>query len=224
MSSVIPPTPQVSDYASDDRDFSDISVSSDPFVLFKDWMQAARAAEVNDANAMSVATVDSDGLPDVRVVLLKEIDEHGFVFYTNAGSAKGEQLRVGHAAGGAKVALGFHWKSLKQAVRIRGAAEPVQDTQADAYFASRARGSQIGAWASLQSSPLDSRATLHTRIAELTAKFDGKDVPRPDNWYGWRVIPQTIEFWRDRPYRLHDRLVFSRDTVGAPWTTQRLYP
>ena len=191
----------------------------DPFVLFERWFAEAKESEPNDPNAMALATADADGLPDLRMVLLKGNDARGFVFYTNIGSAKGEEL-----AANPQASLLFHWKSLRRQVRIRGAVEPVSDAEADAYFASRPRGSQIGAWASAQSRPLVSRAALEQEVTALEARFGGNAPPRPDYWRGYRVKPLSIEFWRDRRSRLHDRLVFRRDTPSTAWTTVRLYP
>ncbi len=190
---------------------------SDPYALFDDWMAEAKASEPNDPDAMALATVDADGLPDVRMVLLKGVGPRGFVFYTNYDSAKGNEL-----AGQPRAALLFHWKSLRRQVRVRGAVERVTEVEADAYFASRARGSRIGAWASDQSRPLESRAVLEARAAEVEARYQGQDVPRPPHWSGFRVIPSQIEFWRDGAFRLHDRLRFDR--VGEGWETVRLYP
>ena len=195
----------------------DFTESTDPFALFAAWMAEAERSEPNDANAMSLATVDRDGLPDVRLVLLKGADPRGFVFYTNSQSAKGEQL-----AAVAKAAMVLHWKSLRRQVRARGPVTPVSTAEADAYFASRPRDSRIGAWASDQSRPLDSRATFEAAIARETERFANGDVPRPPHWTGYRIEPVAIEFWQDRPYRLHDRLRFTRD--GAAWARARLYP
>ena len=189
----------------------------DPYALFAEWFAEAEASEPNDPNAMALATVDSEGLPDCRMVLLKDVGPDGFTFYSNRESAKGRQLDAQPQA-----ALLFHWKSLRRQVRTRGRVEPVTAAEADAYFASRARESRIGAWASDQSRPLDSRATLEARVAEKTAGFDGQEVSRPDRWTGWRVVPQQIEFWRDRAFRLHDRLRFERD--GEAWRRTRLWP
>ncbi|MFZ4163857.1 pyridoxamine 5'-phosphate oxidase [Brevundimonas sp. NPDC058933] len=217
--SVIPPSPSVEDYAAQLAANGDESIfeRNDPVALFVEWLEAAKASELNDANAMALATVDADGMPDARMVLLKDVDARGFTFFSNQESAKGEQLWAHPSA-----ALLFHWKSLRRQVRIRGVIEPVTDAEADAYFASRARESRIGAWASDQSRPLESRAVLEARVAEKTAGFEGADVPRPDRWTGWRVAPQQIEFWRDRPFRLHDRLRFDR--AGDSWRRTRLWP
>lgn len=197
--------------------------TDDPLALFHHWMSEAEQSEPNDPNAMALATADADGLPSVRMVLLKGADDRGFVFYTNCESRKGEQLRAN-----ANAALCFHWKSLKRQVRVEGAVESVTAAEADAYFASRPRGSQIGAWASVQSRPLNGRWELERRIAEFTLRFGLGTIPRPDCWSGYRVLPRRIEFWRDRPFRLHDRLVFHRagsvDALPAAWTTEHLYP
>ena len=197
----------------------DFTADEAPLALFEEWLADAGKSEPNDPNAMSLATVDADGLPDVRMVLLKGFDEHGFVFYTNFGSAKGQQI-----LGSQKAALGFHWKSLRRAVRLRGAVEIVSDAEADAYFASRPRGSRIGAWASKQSRPLDGRFALERAVAEYTARHAIGEIPRPPYWSGFRIVPKTIEFWHDRPFRLHDRVVFRRGGASDPWTQTRLYP
>ncbi|MBX9801436.1 MAG: pyridoxamine 5'-phosphate oxidase [Caulobacteraceae bacterium] len=221
--SVIPPTPTREDYAVDyaaalaangDESIFD---RTDPVGLFIDWLGDAKGTEPNDPNAMTLSTVDKDGAPDSRIVLLKDVDAGGFTFYSNRESAKGLEL-----AARPRAALLFHWKSLRRQVRVRGAVEPVTTAEADAYFASRARESRIGAWASDQSRPLDSRAALEAAVARETARFEGEDVPRPERWTGWRVVPDSVEFWRDRPFRLHDRLRFDRDGTG--WTTTRLWP
>jgi pyridoxamine 5'-phosphate oxidase len=191
--------------------------AEEPFELFGRWFADAKARETNDPDAMCLATVDADGLPDARMVLLKSFDAQGFVFYTNIQSAKGAQL---DASG--KAALLFHWKSLRRQVRVRGRVQRVSDAEADAYFATRARDSQIGAWASEQSRPLPGRFALEKRVAEFGLKFGLGRVPRPPHWTGYRVTPLRIEFWRDRPFRLHDRLVFER--AGQGWRTDRLYP
>ena len=191
----------------------------EPLALFDRWYAEAKAGEPNDPNAMAVATADAGGLPDVRMVLLKGHDDRGFVFYTNTQSAKGGQL-----ADDPQAALLFHWKSLRRQVRLRGPVEPVTDAESDAYFASRARGSQVGAWASAQSRPLPSRAALEQAVQDYDARFGEAPPPRPDYWRGYRVRPLAFEFWRDRRSRLHDRMVFRRDALDAPWTTLRLYP
>jgi len=216
---LIPPSPSAQDYAAQLAANADETMfeRAEPFGLFAEWLEAAKAAEPNDANAMTLATLDAEGAPDARIVLLKDVDARGFTFFSNQESAKGEQLWAHPAA-----ALVFHWKSLRRQVRVRGTVEPVSAAEADAYFASRARESRIGAWASDQSRPLDSRAVLEARVAERTAVFEGRDVPRPDHWSGWRVVPQQVEFWRDRAFRLHDRLRFERD--GDAWLRTRLWP
>jgi pyridoxamine 5'-phosphate oxidase len=213
----IPATPSAADHDQYGPRDLDWVVAEDPIALFGDWLAKAVEAEPNDANAMSLATVDADGLPDVRVVLLKGFDERGFVFYTNANSAKGEQLR-----GQGKAALCFYWKSLRRQIRVRGEVEVVSGAESDAYFASRARGSRIGAWASDQSSPVPGREDLLARNAEMEARFAGQDVPRPENWHGWRVKPESIEFWQNGAFRLHDRIVFRKD--GEAWIKTRLFP
>jgi len=216
---LIPPSPSQEDYYARAADEPPLPESVDPIALFGEWLEAAKAGEPNDPNAMAVATVDDDGLPDVRMVLLKDVDARGFTFYTNTTSAKGRQL-----AGQPKAALLFHWKSLRRQVRVRGPVEPVSEAEADAYFASRARASQIGAWASDQSSQMQSRLALEGRIAEYGLKFGLGKVPRPPHWTGYRVIPRAMEFWRDRPFRLHERLVFARAEAGGRWETSRLFP
>lgn len=188
-----------------------------PFELFEEWFKAASDKEPNDPNGVALATVGSDGTPSLRMVLLKGVDARGFVFYTNYESRKGQQL-LAHP----KAALCFHWKSLRRQVRVEGAVEQVTAEEADAYFATRARTSQIGAWASQQSRPLGGRFELEKRVAQFTAKFGIGAVPRPPHWSGFRVLPSLIEFWEDRPFRLHDRLVYHRD--GEGWRTERLYP
>jgi len=188
-----------------------------PIEVFREWLAEAEASEPNDPTATALATVDSAGNPSVRMVLLKGLDERGFAFYTNFESRKGQELLAQPRA-----ALCFHWKSLRRQVRVEGPVEIVSDAEADAYFRSRARVSQIGAVASAQSRPLDSRATLEARVAGIEAMLDGTDVPRPPNWSGFRVIPQVIEFWKDGAFRLHDRIQFRRQ--GLDWATERLYP
>ena len=196
----------------------DFIQSSEPFALFAEWLSDAEKSEPNDPNAMALATVDGDGLPDVRMVLLKGFDARGFVFYTNFGSAKGQEI-----LGTMKAALCFHWKSLRRQVRVRGPVETVTDAEADEYYASRPRGSRIGAWASKQSQPLESRFALEKAVAEFTARHAVGAIPRPDWWSGFRILPQQIEFWHDRPFRLHDRVRFTLNDDGG-WDKARLYP
>jgi pyridoxamine 5'-phosphate oxidase len=193
--------------------------ANEPFALVAGWLKEAEQSEPVDPNAMAVATVDSHGLPNVRMILLKGADERGFVFYTNCGSAKGLEL-----AANAKAALLFYWKSLHRQIRIRGPIAPVSDEEADAYFATRSRESRLGAWASDQSRPLASRETLEERVAAREAEFAGADVKRPPHWHGYRVVPLEIEFWVGGRHRLHDRMVFRRPSPAAPWTKTRLYP
>src|SRR5260221_4708300 len=192
-------------------------MATDPLQLFNQWLAEARAREANDPAAMAVATADADCRPSTRIVLLKGHGRDGFVFYTNEQSAKGNQL-----AANPRAALLFHWKSLRRQVRVEGVVERLGDGQADSYFASRARDSQLGAWASDQSRPLDSRATFEQRFDEVKRRYDGAEVPRPPHWGGYRVIPHSIEFWNDRPHRLHERRLFVRD--GDGWTEGLLYP
>jgi len=198
---------------------NDFTEASEPFALFRDWLADAERSEPNDPNAVALATVDEQGLPDVRMVLLKSHGDDGFVFYTNFESAKGREI-----LGRPKAAMCFHWKSLRRQVRVRGPVEIVSDAEADAYYATRARGSRIGAWASKQSRPLESRFALEKAVAEYTARYAIGAIPRPPHWSGFRIRPVAIEFWHDRPFRLHDRVQFARETPESGWTKTRLYP
>jgi pyridoxamine 5'-phosphate oxidase len=191
--------------------------TTDPFTQFADWFEEAKRSEPSDPNAMAVATATADGAPSVRILLLKGFDSRGFVFYTNFQSRKGQELQTNPRA-----ALCFHWKSLQRQVRIEGGVEVVSDAEADAYYASRPRDSRIGAWASSQSHPLENREVLLARITEFTERFGEGDIPRPEYWSGFRLRPDRIEFWQEQPYRLHDRLVYTR--AGTGWTTCRLFP
>jgi pyridoxamine 5'-phosphate oxidase len=197
----------------------DFTAAQEPFALFAAWLTEATRSEPNDPNAMALATVDEDGMPDVRMVLLKGYDADGFVFYTHLDSAKGREL-----AANPRAALLFHWKSLRRQVRIRGPVSRVTDAEADAYFATRPKQAQIGAWASRQSQPLESRMAFEKAIALNAAKYVLGEVPRPPGWSGWRIAPESFEFWHDRPFRLHDRIQFSRPAPDAAWTKTRLYP
>jgi len=202
----------------------DFTQADEPFDLFEAWFEDAKAHELNDPNAMALASVDETGLPNVRMVLLKGLDDagapsRGFVFYTNFESAKGREIL---AAG--KAALCFHWKSLRRQVRVRGPARPVDAAEADAYFASRPRGSRLGAWASQQSRPLESRFALEKAVAYYTARHPIGEIPRPPHWSGFRITPVEMEFWHDRPFRLHDRVVFRRAAENEAWRRERLYP
>lgn len=192
---------------------------NDPFALFAEWMKDAEKSEPNDPNAMALSTVDEEGLPNVRMVLLKDFDEKGFVFYTNYESQKGQEIQATM-----KAAVMWHWKSLRRQVRVRGQVEKVTEAEADAYFNSRPRDSRIGAWASAQSRPLEGRFALETSVAMYAAKYAIGTVPRPPHWSGFRILPLSIEFWHDRPFRLHDRVVFRRENQGADWNKAKLYP
>lgn len=223
---LIPPSPTDEDYAAEakaqeafavDADQGKAFTKGDPFELFADWMELAKKHEPNDPHAMAVATVDGHGVPNVRMVLLKELDK-GFVFYTNATSTKGEELDENSVA-----ALCFHWKSIRRQIRVRGTVEMVSEDENDAYFAARSRGAQIGAWASQQSRPMSDEDILKTRVQDYESIYEGRNIPRPEFWRGYRVIPSTIEFWVNRPYRLHDRLQFELNENGN-WEQVRLYP
>jgi len=195
-----------------------IPTSADPIDLFHEWLALAEDKEVNDANAMVLSTASVDGVPSSRIVLLKNADQQGFVFYTNLGSQKAIELRANPVA-----ALLFYWKSLRRQVRVVGAVDVISDEEADAYFASRPRDSRIGAWASKQSTPLNGMLELETRVAKFAAKYAVGDVPRPAFWSGFRVKPTRMEFWHDRPFRLHERVVFIK-SKGSDWEKERLYP
>jgi pyridoxamine 5'-phosphate oxidase len=197
----------------------DFTEADEPFGLFRSWFAEAQRSEPNDPEAMALATVDENGLPDVRMVLCKEADEMGVAFYTNAESAKGREL-----AAAPRAAALFHWKSLRRQARFRGSVSTLGDAESDAYFASRARQSRLGAWASAQSRPLESRAALEAAVDAYALEFADRDIPRPPYWRGYRLAPIEIEFWRDGASRLHDRVLFSRSQIGAPWTRRRLYP
>jgi pyridoxamine 5'-phosphate oxidase len=197
----------------------DFTAANDPFQLFTAWLKEASASEPRDPTAMTLATVDADGVPNARMVLLKGLDERGFVFYTNKESQKGRELDDRPQA-----ALVFHWKSLNRQIRIRGPVEPVTEAEADVYFATRPKQAQIGAWASQQSRPVESRLAFEKQVALYAAKYALGDVPRPPHWTGYRILPLVIEFWHDRPFRLHDRIEFRRDSLTASWNKTRLYP
>ena len=222
MADLIPPSPSEHDYAlsaSAAEPEEAFFARQDPFGLFAEWLKEASETEPNDPNAMTLATVDANGFPDARQVLLKDVSADGFTFYTNLESDKGRQLQARPAA-----ALLFHWKTLRRQVRIRGSVAPVSGDEADAYFATRARDARIGAWASDQSRPLSDSRELKRRVAEFGMRFAEAEPPRPPYWSGYRVSPLRMEFWRDRPFRLHDRLVFERAEPGDAWSRLRLYP
>jgi pyridoxamine 5'-phosphate oxidase len=202
-----------------DVSIADFTTATDPFVVFKLWLEEASATEINDPEAMTIATVDGDGLPDARMVLCKGVDARGIVFYTNIESAKGSELR-----GQPRAAALFHWKSLRRQARFRGPIAQVTAAESDAYFASRPRGSQIGAWASQQSRPLTARGDLEAAVESYERRYANADVPRPDYWRGYRLAPVEIEFWRDRPSRLHERIRFTRSTPESAWEKWLLYP
>jgi pyridoxamine 5'-phosphate oxidase len=197
----------------------DFTEATRPEPLFSAWFDEAERTEINDPNAMTLATVDASGMPNARVVLLKGMDARGFTFYTNLESAKGQELQAN-----AKASLVFYWKSLRRQVRIRGTVEQVSTLEADAYYATRPLGSRIGAWASQQSRPLESRAVLKEAVARFEREFEGINPARPRYWSGFRVVPLQMEFWADRPHRLHDRVLFSRECPDAAWIRTRLYP
>jgi len=193
--------------------------NQDPIELFAAWFAEAKASPLLDPTAMALATASRDLMPSVRMVLLKQFDHEGLVFYTNLTSAKARDLQENPQA-----SVCFHWDTLKRQVRVAGAVEPVSDTEADAYFASRPRESQLGAWASLQSQPMKERVEFETRLKQVTQQYEGKTIPRPPHWSGFRILPTHVEFWSDRPFRLHDRLVYTRKNPQAAWQTQILYP
>lgn len=215
---LIPPSPKY-DPAAPPPDDAALFAENEPFALFERWFKEAKEKEPSDPNGMALATADASGFPDVRMVLMKSFEDGAFVFYTNSESAKGTQL-----AQNARAAACFYWKSLRRQVRVRGVVSFVSDEEADAYFRSRDRGARLGAWASSQSRPLEDRLALEKRIAEYALKFGAGEAPRPPHWRGYKLTPLSIEFWRDRPFRLHDRLVFARNEPGAAWSKSRLYP
>ena len=218
MADLIPPSPSDEAYAVD-QDQGEVFTVGDPFALFAEWLALAAKKEPNDPNAMALATADEEGMPDVRMVLLKDVDACGLTFYTNLESAKGRQLAVNP-----KAAIVFHWKTIRRQVRFRGPVELVTAEEADAYFATRSRGSRIGAHASDQSGPLESRFALEKAVAKKTAQFGLGEIPRPAHWSGYRLIPLQIEFWVNRPFRLHERLQYRRESAKASWTKSNLYP
>ncbi|MEX6633197.1 pyridoxamine 5'-phosphate oxidase [Hyphococcus lacteus] len=218
MSDLIPPSPSTEAYSAE-ADQGDVFSISDPTALFAEWLGLARENEMNDPNAMALATVDKSGMPDVRMVLLKDFDACGLTFFTNTESAKGEQL-----AATPNAAICFHWKSIRRQVRFRGTVSPVTKVEADSYFAKRARGAQLGAHASAQSRILEEPKRLKRDIDKLDNELKGRDVPRPEHWSGYRLLPLEIEFWVNRPFRLHDRLRYIRPDGKSDWKTERLYP
>lgn len=199
--------------------FSDFPDAAEPLRPFEAWMAEAQASEPRDPDAIALATVDADGMPNVRMVLLKGWSAEGFVFYTNRESAKGRELE-----GQGKAALVLYWKSLGRQVRVRGPVSPVTTAESDSYFASRPRGAQVGAWASRQSRPLQDRAELQAAVTRVEAQYEDADVPRPPHWIGYRIAPLYVEFWQEQTFRLHDRIVFARAALDQPWTRSRLYP
>lgn len=215
---LIPPSPSDAEYAAMAGE-PPLPETVEALALFTEWLEAAKAKEPNDPHAMTLATVDANGAPDARMVLLKDVDARGFTFFTNYESAKGVELAAHPAA-----AILFHWKSLRRQVRVRGPVAKVSASESDDYFATRARSAQIGAWASDQSRIAPDRFALEKRVAEFGLKFGLGKVPRPPHWGGFRLTPLAIEFWRDRPFRLHERLLFSRATTADAWTSCRLYP
>jgi pyridoxamine 5'-phosphate oxidase len=217
MHIMTPSSPSESIVSGDPEQVREVIPHGDPFRLFAQWYEEARASEPNDSNAMALATATPDGLPSVRMVLLKDHGPEGFVFYTNGHSRKGREI-----VANPNVALLFHWKSLRRQIRIEGVVSPVSDAEAEAYFHSRARDSQLGAVASDQSAPLDARSTFLSRYERARARFEGEDVERPRHWGGWRVRPQAMEFWHDRPFRLHERRRFEHGPDG--WASTLLYP
>ncbi|MDX2275985.1 MAG: pyridoxamine 5'-phosphate oxidase [Hyphomonadaceae bacterium] len=216
---LIPPSPRYDPAATPPPDDAAFFAHDEPLALFAEWLKLAKEKEPNDPNAMALATADADGAPDVRMVLLKDVGPDGFTFHTNAESAKGLQL-----AANPRAALVFYWKSLRRQVRVRGLISTAPEAESDAYFKTRDRGARLGAWASQQSRPLPDRLALEKRIAEFALKFGVGEVPRPPHWGGYVLTPLAMEFWRDRPFRLHDRLAFRRESPQAAWTKLRLFP
>lgn len=198
---------------------SNLIEDSEPFDLFREWMELAEKHEINDPNAMSIATVDNDGMPNARMVLLKGMDDTGFTFYTNSQSQKGNELEDNM-----KAACVFHWKSLQRQIRIRGTVEKVSAEEADAYFASRSRGSRIGAWASQQSRPISHRNDLKMAVVKQATRFKLGKIDRPDYWNGYKITPTYMEFWMDKPFRLHDRAIFKRQSANEPWSYSKYFP